>query len=377
MPGLQVSYQLVIDGQPASTDVLDVIKSLEVEDHAVLADMLRLRLATSIKRDGSGWTVVDDSLFGRLANLKVSVTIGSGKTIPLISAYVIETDIQFASEPNNSEITVVAMDPSVLMHLEERVKQWPNQADSDVASAVFSDPAYGFTADVQATHLVRNDNDHTLIQRGTDMQFLQHLAERNGYDCFLDLDDAGNVQGHFHEPRRDGQPQGTLTVAMGSATNVNRFRARFDMLGPTTAQATTLDVTDGSRQDGSSDQTNQDGMGQQVTAPADRPRRVLLAGLGMGESAEVQRYAQAVVDRSSWAIVAEGELNTVAYGGILRAKTPVLVRGVGLTFSGRYYVEKVLHTIGGDGSYTQRFTLRRNALGLTGQERFQQDQALS
>jgi phage protein D len=52
-----------------------------------------------------------------------------------------------------------------------------------------------------------------------------------------------------------------------------------------------------------------------------------------------------------------------------------MVRGVGRQFSGRYYVERVLHTIGGDGAYTQRFTLRRNATGLTGQEDFRSDAA--
>lgn len=96
----------------------------------------------------------------------------------------------------------------------------------------------------------------------------------------------------------------------------------------------------------------------------------------MAQAGEVQRFAQSVVDRSSWAIVAEGELNTLAYGGLLKAKQPVMVRGAGRAFSGRYYVERVLHTIGSDGSYTQRFTLRRNAIGLTGQENFRSDDAL-
>jgi hypothetical protein len=36
----------------------------------------------------------------------------------------------------------------------------------------------------------------------------------------------------------------------------------------------------------------------------------------------------------------------------------------------------VLHTIVGDGTYTQRFTLRRNAIGLTGREDFRSDDAL-
>ena len=65
------------------------------------------------------------------------------------------------------------------------------------------------------------------------------------------------------------------------------------------------------------------------------------------------------------AITAEGELNTVAYGGMLRAKRPIMVRGAGRQFSGTYYVERVHHIFTPE-SYTQRFTLRRNAVGLAG-----------
>lgn len=367
---LQVGYQLTIDGSPAPAALLNVIQQIEYEDHAVLADMLRLRLATSVKSDGSAWTLLDDATFPRLANLKLSVTIGSGAAIPLISGYVIETDAQFSDAPGYSALEVVAMDPTVLLHLEEKVKTWPNMADSDVASAIFSDAAYGFTAIVEATQFVHNDDDHTLTQRGTDMQFLESLARRNGYEVYLDLDAQGDVEGHFHPPQRQEQPQGTLSVNMGAATNVNKFRARYDMLGPATAQAGTLSVDDGSDQSGSATESTEDGNGPDSTISSDRPRKVLLSGLGMGLTGEIQRYTQGVVDQSAWSIVADGECNTAAYGGVLRAKVPILVRGVGRTFSGRYYVERVLHTISGDGTYTQRFRLRRNALGLTGQEQF-------
>ncbi len=374
----QISYSLTVDSKPASAAVLNAVKQIEVEDHAAMADMLRLRLAVAVREDGSGWTLLDDALFTRLANLKLSVTVGSGKAIPLISAYVIEVDTQFSNDPSGSVLTVVAMDPTVLMHLDEKVKAWPNMKDSDVASAIFSDGAYKFTPVVEATRWSRQENDHTLMQRGTDIQFLQQLAERNGYECFVELNDAGEVEGHFHPPKNDGQPQGTLTVNMGAATNVNKFRARFDMLGPATAKAATIDPDDASAQSGQAEEGSQTGgMGDAPAVPAERPRRVLLSQLGMAQAGEVQLYAQALVDRSSWSVLAEGEVSTVAYGGVLKAKQPVMVRGVGRQFSGRYYVDRVLHTIGSDGSYTQRFTVRRNATGLTGQENFRSDDALA
>lgn len=373
----QIGYSLKVNGQPASADVLNAMRRVDMEDHASMAAMLRLRLAVAVKEDGSGWTLLDDELFTRLSKITLSVTVGSGPAVPLIEAYVVEVDTDFSTEPNGSMLTVTAMDATVLMHLEEKVKAWPNQMDSDVASSIFSDGDYSFTPVVESTETTRDENDQTLIQRGTDIQFLQHLAARHGYECFVTSGDSG-LEGHFHPPKHDGQPQGTLTVNMGAATNVNRFQARYDMLGPVTAKGATLDPDDASTQDGAADEASKDeDMGGESAVAADRPRRVLLSQLAMAKSGEVQRYAQAIVDRSSWAIVAEGDLNTLAYGGVLRAKQPVMVRGVGRTFSGRYYVERVRHTISGDGSYVQRFTLRRNATGLTGQENFRSDDALA
>ena len=373
----QVSYRLQVNGSPASGAVLGALQRIEVEDHARLADMLRLRFSVAVKEDGSGWTLLDDSLFTRLAHLQLSVTVGSGPAVPLISAYVIEVDTRFSGTPNSSELVVTAMDPTVLMHLEEKVRAWPNMKDSDVASAIFSDAKYQFTPVVKSTQWSRHENDHTLMQRGTDIQFLQHLAERNGCECYVELNDAGDVEGHFHPPHTDAKPQGVLTINMGSATNVNRFHARFDMLGPATAKAATLDPDDASSQQADTEQASQaDDMGATSATPSERPRLVLLSGLAMTQSGEMQRYTQSVTDQTSWAITAEGELNTAAYGSVLKAKQPVMVRGAGRQFSGRYYVERVLHTLDSDGAYTQRFTLKRNATGLTGQENFREDHAL-
>ncbi len=373
----QVSYALTIDGAAASPALLGAVRQIEVEDHAELADMLRIRLSIAVKDDGTGWTLLDDGVFNRLANLQLSITVGSGRATPIISAYIIEIESSLASEPGHSEIVVTAMDPTVLMHLSERVKAWPNMMDSDVASAIFSDASYRFTPVVESTQWSRHEDEHTLMQRGTDIQFLQQLATRNGYECFVELTDAGTVEGHFHPPRPDERPQGTLTVNMGSATNVAKFHARYDMLGPAAVKTNIIDPGDASTQQADSDAaTHTEGMGDAPALPADRPRTLLLYPLGMTKVGEAQRYAQAIVDRSSWALVAEGEVDTLAYGGILRAKRPVMVRGVGRQFSGRYYVQQVLHTIRADGTYVQKFTIRRNATGLTGRETFQEDDGL-
>jgi phage protein D len=370
----QVAYTLLIDDQPAPPQLIDVIQRLEVEDHAEMADMVRLSVAIAI-RDGCGsWNVVDENTFQRLTKLRIDVNVGSGKTEPLIEAYVIETNADFANQPGQSVLNVVAMEPTAKMNLEEKVRPWPNMADSDIAEQIFRDCKFN-TDNIDQTQPTRDENDHTEMQRGTDIQFLQRLAQRNGFEIYVELNpETGVVEGHFHAPRLQQNPQGVLSVNMGSATNVNSFHARFDMVQPATAQAHNVDIHSSEQQTGQSDSQQDKPLGSAPTVPAGDARQVLISGTGLSDTGELQTAAQAEVDRTSWAITAEGEVNTVAYGDVLRAKRPVLVRGAGRQFSGIYYVERVLHSFTGDG-YTQQFSLRRNAAGLTGQENYVEDGA--
>lgn len=367
-----VSYTVLLDDVPLPPHVQGAMQQLQVEDHATMADVLRFRALVAVKENGDSWSVLDDDLFTRLANIKVIVAV-AGITTHLIDAHIVDTRIELSSTPGKSFIDVIAMDPTVLMSLDEKQRAWPNQSDSDIAGTIFGE--YGFTADVEDTRIRYDENDVTTTQFGTDIKFLKALAGRNGFECFVDLDENGNKVGHFHKPRVQDAPQGVLSVNCGAATNVNTFTARFDMLKPMQAVAAGLDIESKDNQDGSVSGSDLKSMGSSSSATGDRPRRVYLANTGLAKSSELSAYAQALVDESNFAIVAEGELNTVAYGAVLRAKKVVNVRGAGRTFSGAYYVDKVLHVLTGEG-YVQRFSLRRNATGLVGRENFAEDNGL-
>jgi len=66
-----VTYTLTIDGIPADPQLLQAIQQIEVEDHADMADMLRLNVVIAVKDGCSGWSVIDDDTFSRLANIRV------------------------------------------------------------------------------------------------------------------------------------------------------------------------------------------------------------------------------------------------------------------------------------------------------------------
>src|SRR5438552_2389073 len=166
-----VSYSIFIDDAPASEELLSVIQDIEIEDHAEMADMLRMTVAIAVKDGCVGWNVIDDNTFHRLAKIRVYVNVGSGKTEPLIEAYVTESNANFANQPGQSVLNVVAMEPTALMNLNEYSQAWPNMADSDIAETIFGD--YQFDPVVDQTQPSWQENDYTTIQHGTDIQFLQ------------------------------------------------------------------------------------------------------------------------------------------------------------------------------------------------------------
>lgn len=363
-----ISYQLTVGGAPIGEELASAIQQVEVEDHAEMAGILRLKVGVSVRPDGSGWTILDDATFARLTPVKLSAMAGSSGAQTLIDGFVIETAVQFGAQPGESMLTVVAMDGSVLMNLEEKVRSWPATADGDIAATIFGD--YGFASEVAATAQAHSEEQQTTMQRGTDMQFLQYLARRNGYECYVEADpSSGKNTGHFHPPSTIQQPLGTISVNLGEATNVDAFQLRYDMLRPVHAKVNGIEIESASEQAIAADAASLPLLGKDATVPCDKPRTVLLSQSGLGYGGDWQTLAQAVVDRSSWAVTAEGELNTATFGAILRAKKMVGVRGIGRMFSGAYYIQRVLHTFSAQG-HKQRFTLRRNATGLAGNESF-------
>jgi hypothetical protein len=71
---------------------------------------------------------------------------------------------------------------------------------------------------------------------------------------------------------------------------------------------------------------------------------------------------RAAVAGAAEPVTADGELDSVRYGSVLRAHRLVAVRGVGRSYDGRYLVRRVTHRIQ-RGVYTQTFKLSREGTG--------------
>ena len=90
---------------------------------------------------------------------------------------------------------------------------------------------------------------------------------------------------------------------------------------------------------------------------------LLEQGSGALDATEAGARAQGITDKSVDNVAtAQGELDGLQYGGVLKPRGIVGVRGAGFTHDGRYYVKSVSHSIS-KGQYKQRFSLTREGTG--------------
>ncbi len=108
-----------------------------------------------------------------------------------------------------------------------RVKEWVDVTDADVASAIFGD--YGITpADENADDdsPSHTEDGHSLMQRGSDIQFLRMLARRNGKVCRVACADTARACAPATSPRRRSTATPSSPLTLNDPTNWTVQRAR-------------------------------------------------------------------------------------------------------------------------------------------------------
>lgn len=375
----------------------DALTELVVEENTDAASIASLRF--TLTQDSNGiWTYLDDPRFAPLNQVTVmlgfsdglgalgaaigSLLGGGGSSdglVRIFDGYITHVETDFAGS-GGPALTVRAMDSSVLLSFEDNVAVWPDCSDSDIVSSILG--TYGLTADTEPTATTHDETVTTVVQRATDLAFIRRLAQRNGYEFYFDSSDDGTVTGHFKPPNLDGTPQKDLALLFGDDTNLRSFATRLTTQRPLAVKVSQIDVDEASANIGTATDTQLTKLGASdqsvlvagplgsLVTPSEALAQMRVLGQPTADAGELQTIAQAVRDEAAWFITATGEINTDAYATVLRAHQTVLIKGVGSTYSGTYYVTRVVHDLKGDGSWAQRFEARRNARDVTGSEPF-------
>ncbi len=306
---------------------------------------------------------LDDESFSLWNRVEISAGFPDN-VIKVINGYITHLKPYFAQQITDSYLEVRGMDASVLMDREEKLKDWPNRKDSDIASEIFTD--YGLTPEAEDTSAVHDESVSTIIQRESDIKFLKRLAKRNGYDCFVQ-----NSTGYFRRPVLNGTPQKILAVHFGNETNLCFFQAGLNALRPTIVEMYQIDSMSKEIRSVTIDSMEQRQLGRTLSSeliPSGvQPTERYVKHAAAYNQQEMEALCQALYDKAEWLLEAEGEIISNIYQEVLKARELVTIKGVGRIYSGVYYVTNVRHSFTRDG-YAQHFKARKNALSPDGTE---------
>lgn len=300
----------------------------------------------------------------------LTVTL-NGTPYVLMDGIITRQELVHDAELGAATLAVTGEDVSVMMDLVEYSIEYPGMGDAVIAALILAKyTTFGVVPMVVPTlsDLVPLPLERVPQQNATDRNQLKQLASQHGYVFYVQPGPGYLVNtAYWGPPIRTGSPQRALTVDMGPATNVEKISFQYDALAPILVAGMVQDaiteidvpvVTTGASL------TRLPPLASQPALPTNLPFVRYRQFTGSGLNA-LQAYdcAQAVTDQSTDQVaVVQGTLDSVRYGAILQAPGVVGVRGVGYTYDGNYYVQKVTHRIR-RGEYKQEFTLTREGVG--------------
>ena len=198
--------------------------------------------------------------------------------------------------------------------------------------------------------------------RGTDLAYIRSLASDAGYVFYVEPGPLpGQSIAYFGPDVRIPIPQSALNINMDAMTNVESMTFSLDGLAKKIIVYTVMDPVT---------------MKIPITIPLPNisilrpplglrvavPSKVEFANDGTAQSTPkaIQKMLGMTFNASD-SITVSGTLDVVRYGGMLRSRMLVGVRGAGYAYDGMYYVNTVTHELK-RGQYKQNFQLSRDGL---------------
>jgi hypothetical protein len=363
LPDLGVRLQLLIGPVlpvPVSYPVIDSLREVEVTCGQGERDGFQLTFALG-KDSLLDYSLLLSGLLDPPSRVIVMVFVNMLPTV-LIDGIITRHELQPTNRPGETRLVVSGVDISVKMDLKEKSKTYPNRPDSLIVLEILKDYfTLGIVPDITPTTDVPIELDRIPSQQGTDLQYVRQLARHNGFVFYVDTTPVpGVTTAHWGPDLRAGIPQSALTMNMGSDTNVDKpMNFSFDSLGPVQPDVSFVDPILGLR--------IAVPLPTSLHPPLSRSPAPALRTMQPRDAANIgpiQAALKAVASatESSDALKVTGEVDATRYGGVLKARGLVGVRGVGQGYDGLYYVQTVSHKIR-KGEYKQNFTLVREGRG--------------
>lgn len=349
---------------PASASLTTALTQVEVTNDAQAGDGFQMTFTLG-RSSPADYSLFESGAVDPFTRVIIGVMIGATPEV-LIDGIVTHHQYAPSNDPGASTLTVTGKDVSVMLDLEEKNEKFDNQPDSVIFTTIIGNYAqYGLVPKPMPTNVVPLMVERTPWQQATDLRFIQTLAERNGFVFYVEPLTVGSNLAYFGPEVRAGVPQPALTVGMGAATNVKSIQVSLDALAPVGTKGSMLEPN--TRTTLPVPALPSLRIPPLVSSPTPSRRTTLMRETANQDAAQAAATMLAAAMRAPESVSCDGELETVRYGSVLRARRLTAVRGLGFTHDGLYYVRRVTHSISpaiaGAATYTQRFSLTREGTG--------------
>ncbi len=358
--------------RPVSRELVEAIQSVEVThaDEGRSGFQIVFRVGRRDRGDLAEYRLLANPIFKVFSRVTLVVTLGATAQV-LIDGVITNQQLAPNPEPGKTTLTLTGEDISVMMDLEQRSEPHDVQDEATIAEMILGQyKIYGVEPRViKPTHIDRpTQNERVPVQQGTDLAYLREIGQRFAHVFYIIPGPAvGTSIAYWGPPQRQTQPQKTLTVNMGSFTNVRSINFQYNGMSATRLEGSAQDRRTNEIRSVREDRSDRPPLSQFPALENQRHYRITQFRQTGRDTAQADARAQADVDRSVDNVVtASGELDTVHYGSVLQLRGLVGLRGVGHSYDGLYYVKRVSHRIS-PGQYQQSFTITREGLSSTKQ----------
>jgi hypothetical protein len=346
---------------PAPPEVLSALTRVEVTNDAQSGDGFQITFTLS-KNQPTDYKLLQSGALNPSTRVIIGVLLGASPEV-LIDGIITHHQHAPSNEPGQSTLTVTGKDVSIMLDLEEKNEKYENQPDFLIVTQLIASYAkYGLVPQVTPTTDVPILLDRIPRQHETDLKFIQRMGQRNGFVFFIEPLTFGVNTAYWGPESRLGLPQPALTLGPGPSSNLKSLHFSQDALAPVSASGTFVEPI--TKTAIPIPQLPSLRIPPLALSPTAALRTVLMRDTSNQNPAQAATSALATATNAPDSVRGEGEIDSVRYGNVLRARKLVGVRGAGLSYDGNYYVQRVTHTIT-PGDYKQSFTASREGTGAT------------
>lgn len=355
---------------PAPATLMDVVDEIEImhADDEPSAFQMTLLAGRSGPSDLLDYQLLTSPQLTPFHRVVMVVTVGAVPQV-LFDGVITHVELSPSPQPGGTRIRVTGDDLTAVMDLEERSVEHPAQDETVIANKIIlSYGAYGLIPQVIPPTVVDPPipTERTPVQQGTDLEYLREMADRHGHVFHILPGPVPMAStAYWGPPKLVDVPQRAVTVNMGAHSNGTISSIRNDAQAPEFVDDEVQDRLTNERVPVATVAPLRPPLALFPSWITQRPN-VRTTKLRAGGLSATQAFAraQARTDAAADTVTVSGELDAAQYGGVLRSRGLVGVRGAGFSYDGLYYVKSVTHRIT-RGSYTQSFTLTRDGVGST------------